>query len=213
MATTRVRSALWLLTYILALLCPMSLHAASETALEGEFELMDGEPSKHEQGKVILFEFADFYCPHCHMFERIVVTKLKEEFGEQLEARLIGFPVMPGKLPTAFEMYEQAVSMGKGPEMKKELFGSIHGKKIEVFDKTIRRLLLQKLSIDVDTFEEGLASGAPFRTLEEGKAWGERIKVTHTPTVVLDGNIRVANLTEENLKTIIRSILDQDNNS
>lgn len=182
---------------------------ASNNPIQGDYELLD-EPSKHEKGKVILFEFADFYCPHCHMFEQIVVTKLKQEFGDQLEARLIGFPVMPGKLPTAFEMYEQAVTMGKGPEMKRELFSSIHGKKIEVFDKTIRRLLLQKLELDVDAFEKGLASGVPYRTLEKGKAWGERIKVTHTPTVVIDGNIRVANLTEENLKVIIQSILAQE---
>ena len=185
---------------------------ASDKTIQGDYELLD-EPSQHEKGKVILFEFADFYCPHCHMFERIVVTKLKQEFGDQLEARLIGFPVMPGKLPTAFEMYEQAVEMGKGPEMKKELFSSIHGKKIEVFDKAIRRLLLKKLELDVDTFEKGLESGTPFRKLEKGKAWGERINVTHTPTVVIDGNIRVANLTEENLKVIIQSILEQDNKS
>jgi thiol:disulfide interchange protein DsbA len=71
------------------------------SALEGEYELMEGEPSLHESGKVILLEFADFYCPHCHMFERVVVTKLQKEFGDKFEARMIGFPVMPGKLPTA----------------------------------------------------------------------------------------------------------------
>ncbi|MGB0911780.1 MAG: thioredoxin domain-containing protein, partial [Nitrospirales bacterium] len=153
---------------IYALICLLafspSLWAADKT-IQGDYELLD-EPSKHEKGKVILFEFADFYCPHCHMFERIVVTQLKEEFGEQLEARMIGFPVMPGKLPTAFEMYEQAMTMGKGPEMKQELFHSIHDKKIEVFDKTIRGLLLKKLELDVDAFEKGLASGAPYRSLE-----------------------------------------------
>ena len=211
MKTVRAQFA-WSICTLIFFVAFSSLLWASSNTIQGEFELLD-EPSKHEKGKVILFEFADFYCPHCHMFERIIVTKLKEEFGDQLEARLIGFPVMPGKLPTAFEMYEQAVTMGKGPEMKQELFGSIHGKKIEVFDKTIRRLLLKKLELDVDTFEKGLASGIPYRTLEKGKAWGERIKVTHTPTIVIDGNIRVANLTEENLKTIIHSILEQDNNS
>ena len=195
----------------LVLLMPGSLLAA-DSHIQGEYELMD-EPSKHEKGKVILFEFADFYCPHCHMFERIVVTKLKAEFGEKFEARMIGFPVMPGKLPTAFEMYEQAKTMGKGTEMKQELFSSIHGKKIEVFDKTIRRLLLKKLDLDIETFEKGLASGKPYRALEKGKAWGERIKVTHTPTILLDGNIRVANLNEDNLKTIIQSILEHDSKS
>ena len=209
----KVRSTLSLVVALLVVfgLCAPSL-GASEPAIQGQFELLE-EPSRHEKGKVILFEFADFYCPHCHMFERIVVTKLKKQFGDRLEARLIGFPVIPGKLETAFEMYEQAVLMGKGSEMKDALFNSIHSKKIEVFDKTIRRLMLQKLELDIEAFEKGLASGAPFRSFEKGKAWGEHIKVTHTPTVVIDGNIRVANLTEENLTVIIQSILDQDTNS
>jgi len=183
------------------------------SALQGEYELMEGEPSLHESGKVILFEFADFYCPHCHMFERVVVTKLQKEFGENFEARMIGFPVMTGKLPTAFEMYNQAVSMGKGQEMKQVLFQSIHDKNLQVFDKTIRALIIKEVGLDAKEFEQGLASGKPFRTLGKGKAWGERIKVTHTPTVVLDGNIRVGNLNFDNLKIVIQSILDQDKKS
>ena len=182
----------------------------SWSALQGEFQVLDKEVSQHEKGKVILFEFADFYCPHCHMFERVVGTKLKKEFGDKLDIRMVGFPVIPGKLPTAFEMYEQAKKMGKGPEMKKVLFQSIHDKDIQVFDKTIRALVIKEVGLDASEFENGLASGQPFRALEKGKEWGLRIEVTHTPTVVLDGNIRVANLTFENLKTVIQSILNEE---
>ena len=182
-------------------------------SIQGEYEIMEGEPSLHESGKVILVEFADFYCPHCHMFERVVVTKLKKEFGEKLEVRMIGFPVMPGKLPTAFEMYYQAKTMGKGPKMKEILFQSIHDKDIEIFDKTMRKLVVKEVGLDPTEFEAGLASGKPFQTLGKGKEWGERIKLTHTPTVLLDGNLRIGNLTFENLKIVIQSILDQDKKS
>ncbi len=192
----------------------MSSHilVAADPTYKGEYELIN-EPSMHKPGKVILLEFADFYCPHCHMFERVVVTKLEDEFGDQLETRMVGFPVIRGKLPTAFEMHEQARTMGKGPEMKTVLFRYIHDDQVQVFDKSIRALLIKEVGLDPKTFEEGLASGKPYRALEEGKAWGERIGVTHTPTVVLDGNIRVANLTEENLKQVIQSILENDNQS
>jgi thiol:disulfide interchange protein DsbA len=180
------------------------------SALQGEYEMMEGEPSLHESGKVIMFEFADFYCPHCHMFDHVVVTKLQKEFGDKFEVQMIGFPVMPGKLPTAFEMYNQAVTMGKGQKMKEVLFQSIHDKDIQMFDKTMRTLVLKEVGLDRTEFEAGLASGKPFRTLGKGKEWGERIKVTHTPTVVLDGNIRIKNLNFDNLKIVIQSILDQD---
>ena len=183
------------------------------SAFQGEYEIIEGEPSLHEPGKVILLEFADFYCPHCHMFERVVVTKLQTEFGDKFESRMIGFPVMPGKLPTAFEMYNQAVTMGKGQRMKEVLFQSIHDKDIQNFDRTMRSLVLKEVGLDKTEFEAGLASGKPFQTLGKGKEWGERIKVTHTPTVVLDGNIRIKNINFDNLKIVIQSILDQDKQS
>lgn len=206
-------SQIWLRGLVIGLTLFFLSPPLSWSGIQGEYEIMEKEPSLHEKGKVILIEFADFYCPHCHMFERVVGTKLQKEFGDKLEIRMIGFPVMPGKLPTAFEMYEQAKKMGKGPEMKQALFSSIHDKDIHVFDKTMRSLVIKEVGLDSTEFESGLASGQPFRALEKGREWGERIEVSHTPTVVLDGNIRIANLTFDNLKTIIQSILDQDKKS
>ena len=190
------------------ILAMFSNSLGAETTFKGEYKLLK-EPSLHKPGKVVLLEFADFYCPHCHMFERVVATKLKQEFGDQLEVKLIGFPVIPGKLPTAFEMYEQATVMGKGPEMKRALFHSIHDDNIQVFDKTIRAVLIKEVGLNAKAFEDGLASGSPYRSVEEGKVWGERVGVTHTPTIVLDGNIKVENLSMDNLRTVIQSILGE----
>ena len=52
-------------------------------------------------------------------------------------------------------------------------------------------------------------SGAA-RIFEDGRKWGERIKVQSTPTVLLDGNIKAETIDPENLKLIIQSILDAD---
>ena len=73
---------------------------------------------------------------------------------------MVGYPVIPGKLPTAFE--------------------------------------------------EGLASAKPAKAFEDGRKWGDRIKIQQTPTVLLDGNIKVEQIDPENLKLIIHSILDGD---
>jgi len=201
------RHVLWSVGFLLTLVFVGTAHAADK--LPGEYRMMD-EPAIHEKGKVVLLEFADFYCPHCHMFENQVASKLKKEFGDRLEIRMIGFPVMRGKLPTAFEMYEQAKAMGKGPEMKAVLFRTIHQDQIHIFDRSLRSLLIREVKLDVKEFEEGLASGKPYKALEKGKQWGERIGVTHTPTIVLNGNIRVDNISIENLRTIIKGILKQD---
>lgn len=198
------------LTFLIGFAAVMTLSAnAAQNLLPGEYRLMEGEASLAPNGKVLLLEFADFYCPHCHMFENVVITKLKKEFGDRLEVRMVGFPVIRGKLPTAFEMYEQAKTMGKGEEMKAVLFRTIHKENIHVLDKGLRAVLIQEVGLDVTAFEDGMATGNPYRSLEQGIAWGERIGVSHTPTVVLNGNIRIETLTEENLRTVIRGLLKQ----
>jgi protein dithiol oxidoreductase (disulfide-forming) len=182
-------------------------------SLQGKFEILTGEVSTHTPGKVKLIEFADFYCPHCHHFEETGLPLLVKEFGNKLEITMVGYPVIRGKLPTAFDMYEQAKMMGKGNEMRTLLFRTIHKDKIDgVLDRSIREVLVKEVGLDPKSFEEGMVSGKPAKAVEDGRRWAERIKVSSTPSILLDGNIKVdgANMTPENVITIIRSILDAD---
>jgi thiol:disulfide interchange protein DsbA len=186
---------------------------AATPELKGKFELLKDEPSTHQRGKVKVIEFADFYCPHCHRFEETGLPMLEKEFGNKIEITMVGFPVIHGKLPTAFDMYEQAKVMGKGSEMRAVLFRTIHKDKMDgVLDRSIRSLLIREVGLDVTAFEAGLESGKPARAFEDGRRWGERIKVSSTPSILLDGNIKVdgVNMTPENVITIIRSILEND---
>ena len=188
-----------------------SLAIAAPPELKGKFEILTGEVSTHTPGKVKLVEFADFYCPHCHRFDAEGLVLLQKEFGNKLEATMVGFPVISGKLPTPFDMYEQAKMMGKGNEMKAVLFRTIHTDKMAgVLDRSIREVLIREVGLDPKAFEEGMASGKPAKIFEEGRKWGERIKVQSTPTVLIDGNIKAVSIDPENLKLIIQSILDAD---
>lgn len=198
--------------FLLCALLGVSLPAqGAAPELKGKFEILKDEPSTHEKGRVKLVEFADFYCPHCHRFDGDGVPILEKEFGNKLEVVMVGFPVIQGKLPTPFDMYEQAKTMGKGREMKAVLYRTIHKDKIAgVLDRSIREVLIKEVGLDVKTFEDGMTSGKPAKMFEDGRKWGERIKVHQTPTVLLDGNIKVENIDPENLKLIIHSILDGD---
>ena len=177
-----------------------SLATAAPPELKGKFEVLKGEVSTHTPGKVKLMEFADFYCPHCHHFDETVLPLLLKEFGNKLEITMVGFQVFRDKLPTAFDMYEQAKMMGKGNETKAVLFRTIHKDKITgVLDRSLREVLIKEVGLDPKVFEDGMASGKPARIFEEGRKWGERIKVQSTPTVLIDGNIKADNLDPENL--------------
>ncbi|HMS85802.1 MAG TPA: thioredoxin domain-containing protein, partial [Nitrospira sp.] len=110
-------AAVWAVGVIGLVLAPVSAQAV-KPELKGKFEILKDETSVHQPGKVKIIEFADFYCPHCHHFEETGVPLLMKEFGNRIEVTMVGFPVIPGKLPTPFDMYEQAKMMGKGDQMK-----------------------------------------------------------------------------------------------
>ena len=196
---------------VAGLLALSAAAGAAKPELKGHFELLKDEPSTHQPGKVKLVEFADFYCPHCHRFDGEGLQILEKEFGKKLEVTMVGYPVIAGKLPTAFDMYEQAKIMGKGNEMKRVLFRTIHQDKVTgILDRTLRQALIREVGLDPKAFEEGLESARPAKAFEEGRKWGDRIKVQQTPTVLLDGNIKVEQIDPDNLRVIIQSILDGD---
>ena len=203
----RLASAVIVSAIGLVAITPMA--RAVPAGLKGTFQELK-EPSTHTPGKVKLTEFADFYCPHCHIFEEGALPILEKEFGDRLQVTMVGFPVIPGKLPTAFDMYEQARMMGKGTEMKRVLFRTIHKDRLHILDRLIRESLIKEVGLDPVAFEAGLASGKPARAVEDGKKWGQRVDVKQTPTILLDGNIKVERIDPENLSTVIRSILDAD---
>lgn len=209
---SRWTATVWAIGVVGLLLVPISAQA-TKPELKGKFEILKDETSTHQAGKVKVVEFADFYCPHCHHFEETGVPLLVKEFGNRIDITMVGFPVIPGKLPTPFDMYEQAKMMGKGDQMKAVLFRTIHKEKLDgVLDRSIRSLLIKEVGLDVAAFEAGMESGKPAKLFEEGRRWGERIKVSSTPSILIDGNIKVdgVNMTPENVLTIIRSILEAD---
>jgi protein dithiol oxidoreductase (disulfide-forming) len=209
---TRWTATVWAIGVVGLLLVPIAAQA-TKPELKGKFEILKDETSTHQAGRVKVVEFADFYCPHCHHFEETGVPLLVKEFGNRVDITMVGFPVIPGKLPTPFDMYEQAKMMGKGDQMKAVLFRTIHKEKLDgVLDRSIRSLLIKEVGLDIAAFEAGMESGKPARLFEEGRRWGERIKVSSTPSILIDGNIKVdgVNMTPENVLTIIRSILEAD---
>ncbi|MBI5855616.1 MAG: DsbA family protein [Nitrospirae bacterium] len=94
--------------------------------------------------------------------------------------------------------------------MKRALFRMIHKDHIHVFDQTIREMLVKEVGLDPAAFEAGLVGGKPSKMLEEGRAFGMKVDVQHTPTILLDGNLKMESIDPDNIKTIIASILEAD---
>ncbi len=175
------RGALAVAGAVLALGISVSTSAATPE-LKGKFEILKDEKSTHQPGKVKLTEFADFYCPHCHRFDGEGVAILKKEFGDKLEVTMVGFPVFQGKLPTPFDMYEQARTMGKGDEMKRVLFRTIHTEKVTgVLDRSLREVLIKEVGLDPKAFEEGMASGKPAKPWKRARSGASASRCSRRP--------------------------------
>lgn len=206
------RWTVWVMSAVVTLIAPLNGWAGTPE-LKGKFEILKDEKSTHQPGKVKVIEFADFYCPHCHHFDESGLPVIQKEFGNKVDATMVGFPVFRNKLPTPFDMYEQAKMMGKGDEMKRVLFRTIHKDKITgVLDRSLREMIIKEVGLDPKAFEEGMATGKAAKVFEEGRLWGERINVQYTPTLLLDGNIKIEgdNMKTENIIAVIRSILEAD---
>ena len=106
----------------------------------GNFQMLSDEKIDPQAGEKSSGGVRRFYCPHCHRFDGEGLMISIEGIRKQKSKRSWSVSVIPGKLPTAFDMYEQAKTMGKGNEMKRALFRTIHKDKIGIIDKAIREV-------------------------------------------------------------------------
>jgi len=78
-------------------------------------------------------------------------------------------------------MYEQAKIMGKGDEMKRVLFRTIHKDKITgVLDRSIREMLIKEVGLDVKAFEKD-GEWEAGQAFDEGRLWanGSMFNIPH----------------------------------
>jgi len=183
---------------------------------EGKFGAMN-KPTTYESGKVKITEFLKFNCPHCYTLNSLMPA-LKKKYGDRLE---ITYKPMFWKnvkgdpsFEKSIEAYILAERMGKGDEMKDALF-----KAMWVENKDITsELQLGDIGKSVglgDEFITALKNGDAKNEADANIKLSESFQVDETPTIIINGNIKVTpsmtnedtNLMANNLDTIINSLL------
>ena len=175
------------------------------------------KPSTYEPGKVKLTEFLKFNCPHCNLFNP-QLPALKKKYGDRLEITYKPMLWRSVKGDLAFEKsieaYILADRMGKGEEMKDALFKALF---VENRDIT-SEIQLEDIGKSVglgDEFVTALKNGDAKDEADANINLAESFQVDETPTVIINGNLKVTpSLTNEdmaqmanNLDTIINSLL------
>jgi len=158
---------------------------------------MEKSPSLGDKGaKVTIVEFSNFQCPYC-MDSWTKLQKLIQKHPQDIKYIFKHFPFQPqGK---TFELSEMAAA---AQEVSNEAFWIVHdffftkegqdlaGLEKEAIKKKIEQILKEK-GYDAKIFENALETGKGRRRVQDDMAVGNRLRITGTPTKIVNGDIIV----------------------
>ena len=162
--------------------------------------------AKNQESRVEMMVFVDFYCPHCHKFEKEVVSALKKEFGPRLEITTIGYPVVKKESSNLIAIFLAANELGKGEIMQNLLFKSIHEPTPDLRDTDLAGVF-RAAGLDQNKVTEIAQSGKIQQKLQEGRDLAIRYGILGTPGVVVN-KVRVEEHSLAYLTYLINKILN-----
>lgn len=142
-----------------------------------------------ERAPVTVVVFADFECPHCRA-EAPVLRKAVDQFRGR--ARLIykHFPLMGhDRAKAAAIATEAAHEQGKFWEMHDLVFEN----QTDLSDEKLYAFA-QEIGLDMEKFKAAYASGKYKSVVEKDKADGEKLEISGTPAVFINGREMIPGL-------------------
>ena len=142
-----------------------------------------GLPSKgSKNAKVELVEFADYQCPHCKHAADMLKAVMKKQ-SKQAKLTFVDFPINPSGV-------SRVVAHGSHCAQKQNKFWDYH---YMAFDnqqklkKSSPSEFAKKLGLDVKAFNKCIESKWAKEQTERGRMEGERVGVSGTPTIYING--------------------------
>jgi len=176
--------------------------------IPGEYALISNMQNTHETGKVKMIVFFDFYCPHCFTFDARIVPQLKSKYGRKLEVIPKGYPIFGQKAVLPLQAYEIAKNAGKGEEFKNAVFEAYHINKRDISSIETLADIAAQAGLNKITFKNSLEANTAMSKVSANIALGDSYNLQQTPTVVLDGQLVVTEISIENLDLIISALLE-----
>ncbi len=146
----------------------------------------------HIQGgadaKVTLVEFGDFQCPSCAS-NYPLIKEVQAKYGDKIKFQFRNFPLIsihPNAM-SAHRSAEAANNQGKFWEMHDLLYERQDSWKSSSNPAQIFEQFASELAIDIPRFKADVADAATKAIIDADIADGEALKITGTPTFVLNG--------------------------
>ena len=130
----------------------------------------------------------NFGCPHCNNLREASI-----EFRKQQKDRVefIDIPIVfRGQDDAPLRLYYVARKLGKGDQIKDELFKARFTHGVDVFDKGIVNYLARSLGLS-EAFQKEKDAPWGNQLLAEGELKAQQYGLTGTPTVVLQYSLKM----------------------
>ena len=148
---------------------------------QGTCDLKDAQTKGNPSAPIVLCEFSDFQCPHCKLMGP-VLERVLDEYGNRVRLVYKNYPI--SKLhPEAREAAAAAVAageQGKFWQMHDKLFANQDHLTAADLEKYAR-----DIKLDVKKWKSDLAAAK--ERVEKDHAEGEKLEITGTPTLYING--------------------------
>ena len=173
---------------IIFLLLILAFPLNSAERIRGHYAVVGKVPIAHTVEKVVFEEFMNFGCPHCNNLREASI-----EFRKQHKDRVkfIDIPIVfRGQDDAPLRLYYVARKLGKGDQIKDELFKARFTHGVDVFDKGIVNYLARSLGLS-EAFQKEKDAPWVNQLLAEGELKAQQYGLTGTPTVVLQYSLKM----------------------
>lgn len=183
---------------------------------EGKFTIASAEPSApvlqidtlgypvagNPKAKVKIVEFADYQCPHCRQAAE-VMKKLLPRYKDKIQFVFMDFPINPSGI-------SRSVAEGGVCASEQGKFWEYHGlafSKQSSLNKESPVALAKELKLDEKAFDACMKSGKAAALVEKSKQEAERLGVSGTPALYVNGKRQLVAHTESDMTAMIEKAL------
>jgi protein-disulfide isomerase len=151
--------------------------------------------------KITITEFADYQCPHCKAAKG-ALNKIMKTFEGKVRLVFVDFPVNPSGI--SLEVAHGAFCAGKAGKYWE--YHDLAFERQSTLDQSSPAALAKDLKIDEKVFDACMKSEEPKKFVERSKAEAEKIGISGTPALFLNGK-KVTGYDEKTLTAEIQKML------
>jgi len=169
-----------------------------------ESDWVEGNP----QAKIILIEYSDFECPACKIFAE-EIQKIVDEFGNHIAFVYRHYPLesIHEYAMSAAYASEAAGAQGKFWEMHDMLFLTQEDWTTQQNPEESFFNYAKSMGLDMKKFEEDYNSRSIRNRVKESKTFAEKIGLTGTPTLFINGQQINNPRSHEDFRKLIRDAI------